>query len=111
MTEKPVVWVGSSRERLRAFPAEARRDAGHQLHVVQLGLPAADWRPMPSVGAGVVELRLHAAGEHRVVYVAKFAEAVYVLHAFEKKTRQTREADLGLARRNLAAVLQQRRAR
>ncbi|HVO45572.1 MAG TPA: type II toxin-antitoxin system RelE/ParE family toxin [Steroidobacteraceae bacterium] len=111
MTEKPVIWVGSSRERLRAFPVDARRDAGHQLHVVQLGLPPSDWRPMPSVGAGVVELRVHAAGEHRVVYVAKFAEALYVLHAFEKKTRQTREADLDLARRNLAAVLQQRRAR
>ncbi len=111
MTEKPVVWVGSSRERLRAFPAEARRDAGHQLHVVQLGLSPADWRPMPSVGAGVVELRVHAAGEHRVVYLAKFAEAIYVLHAFEKKTRQTREPDLHLARRNLAVVLQQRRTR
>ena len=106
-----MVWVGSARERLRAFPEAARREAGHQLHVVQFGLEPGDWRPMRSVGPGVAEIRVHAAGEFRVLYVAKFADALYVLHAFEKKTRQTREADLELARRNLAEVLRRRRGK
>jgi phage-related protein len=66
---------------------------------------------MPSVRAGVVEIRVHTGGEYRIVYVAKFAEAIYVLHAFGKKTRQTRGADLALARRNLAEVLRHRRTR
>lgn len=64
---------------------------------------------MRSVGSGVVEIRIHEKGEYRVLYVAKFAEAIYVLHAFPKKTRQTREADLDLARRNLAEALRHRR--
>lgn len=64
---------------------------------------------MRSVGPGVVEIRLHEQGEYRVLYVAKFAEAIYVLHAFPKKTRQTREADIEMARRNLAEVLGHRR--
>jgi phage-related protein len=63
---------------------------------------------MPSVGPGVVEIRLHAGGEYRVLYVAKFAEGVYVLHAFEKRTRQTRHSDVESARRNLAEVLRHR---
>lgn len=64
---------------------------------------------MRSVGAGVVEIRVHEEGEHRVLYVAKFSEAVYVLHAFPKKTQQTRQADIEIARRNLADVLRHRR--
>jgi phage-related protein len=64
---------------------------------------------MHSVGPGVVEIRIHAAGEYRVLYLARFSEGVYVLHAFEKKTRQTRKADVELARRNLAAVARYRR--
>jgi phage-related protein len=64
---------------------------------------------MRSVGPGVIEIRVHAAGEYRVFYVARFAEAVYVLHTFEKRTRQTRQADIELGRRNLAAVLKSRR--
>jgi phage-related protein len=78
---------------------------------VQLGEEPSDWKPMRSVGAGVVEVRMHAEGEHRLLLVARFAEAIYVLHAFEKKTQQTRQADLELGRRNLAAVLQRRRGR
>jgi phage-related protein len=64
---------------------------------------------MTSVGPGVVEIRVHEAGEYRVLYLAKFAEAVYVLHAFEKRTRQTRKSDIELARRNLAAVVRHRK--
>ena len=64
---------------------------------------------MRSVGAGVVEIRVHEGGQYRVLYLVKFAEGVYVLHAFEKRTRQTRKADIELARRNLAEVLRHRR--
>ena len=64
---------------------------------------------MRTVGPGVVEIRVHTGGEYRVLYLARFAEGVYVLHAFEKKTRQTRKADIELARRNLAEVARYRR--
>ena len=108
MPDKPLRWVGSSREDLRAFPEPAKRMAGYQLRRVQAGLMPDDWKVLPSVGAGVYEIRLHTGVEHRVFYVAKFAEAVYVLHAFEKRTRQTRPADIELAKQRLAEV---RRAR
>lgn len=65
---------------------------------------------MRSVGPGVIEIRIHAGGEYRVFYVARFEDAIYVLHAFEKRTRQTRLADIELGRRNLAEVLRSRRA-
>ena len=106
---KSLVWVGRALARVRSFPAGARREAGHQLYQVQLGLDPGDWKPMASVGAGVVEIRVHEGGEYRVLYLAKFAEAVYVLHTFEKRTRQTRKADIDLARENLAAVVRQRK--
>lgn len=109
MPAKPLFWVGGSLTRLRGFPAAARREAGHQLYQVQMGLEPSDWKSLRSVGPGVVEIRLHAGGEYRVMYVARFAEGVYVLHAFEKKTRQTRKADVELARRKLAEVARHRR--
>jgi phage-related protein len=108
VADKPLIWVGASLSRLRAFPVAARREAGHQLHRVQAGLEPSDWKPMRSVGPGVVEIRIHQEGEHRVLYVAKFAEAIYVLHAFSKKTQQTRQADIEMARRNVAEVLRHR---
>lgn len=100
--------MGTSLDRLRSFPEAARREAGHQLHRVQLGLEPSDWKPMRAVGAGVVEIRVHERGEYRVLYVAKFPEAIYALHAFAKKTQQTRQAEIEIARRNLADVLRHR---
>lgn len=97
--------MGSSLVELRGFPREARRRAGHQLHLVQLGLDPDDSKPMPSVGPGVHELRIHTGVEHRVLYVAKFREAVYVLHAFEKRTRTTPRSALDLARQRLGALM------
>lgn len=95
---KPLEFVGSSLDDLKAFPAEARRAAGFELSFVQRGLEPSDWKPMKGVGAGVMELRVHVLGEWRVLYVAKFARAVYVLHAFQKKTQKTRREDVELAR-------------
>jgi len=109
MADKPLRWAGTSLGDLRAFPEVARREAGYQLRRVQQGLLPDDWKPMASVGPGVVEIRLHSGVEHRVFYVAKFEEAIYVLHAFAKRTRQTRQADLELGRKRLADVMRSRR--
>jgi phage-related protein len=95
---KPLEFVGSSLDDLKEFPAEARRAAGFELSFVQRGLEPSDWKPMNAVGAGVRELRIHVLGEWRVLYVAKFATAVYVLHAFQKKTQKTGREDIELAR-------------
>ncbi len=108
MAEKPVAWLGSSLEDLRAFPADARRAAGYQLGRVQQGLLPTDWKPMSTVGQGVVEIRVHTRIEHRVFYVAKFDEAVYVLHAFEKRTRQTPQPEIALAQKRLADLIRRR---
>ena len=105
MVERPLAWLGSSLDDVRAFPAEAKRAAGYQLGRVQQGLMPDDWKPMSTVGAGVYEIRIHTELEHRVFYVAKYEDAIYVIHAFEKRTTQTREADIALARRRLADCL------
>lgn len=80
MAEKPLIWLGNSREAIRAFPDDARKIAGFQLWRVQRGLEPNDWKPLASIGPGVQEIRIHTGLEHRVLYVTKFAEAVYVLH-------------------------------
>jgi phage-related protein len=93
---------------LRAFPLNARRQVGFQLDRVQDGLQPDDWKPMPSVGVGVQEIRVRdETGAYRVIYVAKFSDAVYVLHAFQKKTQKTSRGDLDLKR--FAEVLQEQR--
>ena len=95
---KPVDFRGSSRDDLRAFPLAARREAGHQLDQVQHGQEPDDWKPMNTIGQGVREIRIRdAAGAFRIIYVAKLADAVHVLHCFQKKTAKTRKADLDLA--------------
>jgi phage-related protein len=110
MPLKPVIWVGSSLDDLRDFPDVARQRAGHNLHLVQLGLEPADWKPMTSVGAGVLELRIRTERAHRVFYLARFADAIYVLHAFEKKTQKTGKRDLEMGRARLREVLAMRRS-
>ncbi len=108
---KPVVWLGDSLARLRAAPAEIRSDAGYQLDLVQRGDTPTDFRPMPGVGSGVMEIRVHDEREFRMFYVARFQEAVYVLHCFVKKTRTTRKADIELGKQRYAAVLELRRSK
>jgi phage-related protein len=66
----------------------------------------SDWKPMPSVGPGVCEVRIHGDGEHRIIYVARFRHALYVLNAFRKKTQKTSKGDIGTARARFQAVLQ-----
>ena len=111
MPDKPVLRLGSTLEALRRFPIDARREVGYQLRKVQQGLLPDDWKPVRTVGPGTVEIRVHTGVEHRVFYVAKFEEAVYVLHAFEKRTPQTRQADIELARKRYGLALESRRSR
>ncbi|OYY75154.1 MAG: hypothetical protein B7Y40_01655 [Gammaproteobacteria bacterium 28-57-27] len=96
---KTLRFIGSSLDDLRDFPAEARRQVGFELDAVQRGMMPSDFKPMPTVGAGVYEIRVHVLGEWRVMYVARFEQSVYVLHAFQKKTQRTRKEDLELAAR------------
>jgi len=111
MIEKPLIWLGDSRDTIRAFPEDVRQRAGFQLWRVQRGLEPNDWKPMPSVGLGVQEIRIHTGRAHRVLYLARFAEAVYVLHVFEKRTRRTPPDDLDLARQRLGQLMKQRARR
>jgi phage-related protein len=102
---KRLVFLGDSLAELRKFPNGPRREAGVQLHKVQLGFEPSDWKPMQSVGAGVREIRIRdAAGAFRVLYVAHLADAVYVLHAFSKKTQQTAKLHLDLAVERLKQI-------
>ncbi len=109
MSDKALFWLGSSRADVRAFPSDARRLAGYQLRRVQKGLVPNDWKPVSSVGGGVREIRIRTGREHRVLYTVKFAQAVYVLHAFEKRTRKTRQRDLEVARERLRMLIMGRR--
>lgn len=104
MLQKPVVWLGSSLVDVRAFPRLARQRIGRALDLVQEGEEPPDWKPMPSVGPGVREIRVKIGVQYRVLYVARYAEAVYVLHVFEKKSQKTSERDLALGRKRLSMV-------
>jgi phage-related protein len=108
---KPIVWCGDSLRRLRDFPEDARRESGHQLNRVQQGLEPKDWKPMSIIGAGVREVRIHREGEFRVLYVANLPEAIYVLSAFEKKTRKTPQRELELATERFRSVAEESRRR
>lgn len=105
---KPIEFRGSSLDDLRAFPLPAKREAGHQLDQVQNGQEPGDWKPVNTVGQGVKEIRIRdAAGAFRVIYVAKFADAIYVLHCFQKKTAKTSKADLDLASKRYRDLLKE----
>ena len=101
---KKLRFIGSSLDDLKNFPADARREAGFELDTVQHGLMPSDFKPILSVGSGAYEIRLHILGEWRVIYVAKLANAVYVLHAFQKKTQKTRREDIELAARRYQQI-------
>ena len=95
---KPIAFVGGALDDLRDFPPDACREAGYQLDNVQRGLDPDDWKPMASIGLGVREIRVRDnVGAFRVVYIARLPDAIYVLHAFQKKTQQTAQRDLDLA--------------
>ena len=102
---KPIVWIGSSLDDLKAFPDSARQAAGYQLSKVQHGERPDDWKPMGAIGVGVSEIRIRdATGAFRVIYVARFGNAVYVLHAFPKRSQKTSWQDVDLARKRFRSI-------
>lgn len=108
---KKLSFIDSSLDDLRSFPDEARQEVGYQLDKVQQGLEPDDWKPFPTVGQGVKEIRVRDAdGIYRAMYVAKFEDAVYVLHCFQKKTQATSKPDVELARKRFKSLIQEKKA-
>ena len=105
VSRKQSHFMGSSQGDLKAFPDEARRDAGFNLDAVQRGLEPEDWKSLKTIGAGVNEIRVKdATGAYRVIYLATRPAAVYVLHCFQKKTEKTSQHDIELARKRFKAI-------
>jgi phage-related protein len=108
--ERQIRWIGSAYDDLLAFPTDARKEAGFQLGKVQAGLEPTDWKPFDEVGAGTREIRIpDASGIYRVMYVAKFEEAIYVLHCFQKKSQMTSRPDKVIVGARYRAVVRARK--
>ena len=101
---KHIEFCGQSLDTIRTFPVRAKRECGHQLDMVQRGMDPQNWKPLGQIGPGVREIRVQDQGQYRVIYVAKFEDAIYVLHAFHKKTQQIRKADKDIAKREYLLV-------
>lgn len=102
---KDLYFAGTSLEDLKAFPVDAKREAGFQLDRVQYNLDPADWKPMKTIGPGVRKIRIRCSdGAFRVIYTAKVGNNVFVLHAFRKKTQRTPHRDIELARQRLKEI-------
>ncbi|MDO4224078.1 MAG: type II toxin-antitoxin system RelE/ParE family toxin [Acinetobacter sp.] len=105
---KAIQFLGTSLDDIRDFPDDIKQDAGYQLHKVQTGEMPDDFKYMRTVGVGVVEIRLRDSnGIYRVIYTAKFADTVYVLHAFTKKTQKTASSDLAIAKSRFNQLMQE----
>jgi phage-related protein len=108
--KKPIRWQGSSLDDLKEFPEVARHEAGVQLNRVQAGLDPDDWKPFSEVGPGTREIRIRDGnGAFRVMYVAKFEDAIYVLHCFQKKSQQTTLRDKSLATARYRKMMEERK--
>lgn len=104
--QKPIEWLGSSKQDLRDFPTLARQRAGYQLELIQDGEEPSDWKPMESVGPGAREIRIKCRdGAFRVFYVVSRSEAIYVLHAFRKTTEKTQRCDIDLAKARYRSLI------
>ena len=101
---KPLSFVGSSLDDLRAFPAAVRHAIGVELMRIQFGGVPTNFKSLKEAGSGAYEMRVHLDGAWRVIYVAKFEKAIYVLHAFQKKTQRTAHSDIELAARRYKLI-------
>jgi phage-related protein len=108
MDDKPINWIGSSRKDVRDFPEEAKRKTGLQLLAIQRGEEPVDFKPMSTIGKGVQEIRIRTENAYRVFYVARFAEAIYVLHSFQKKTQKTTKQDIEIGQQRYQQMLEYR---
>mgnify|MGYP000591116457 CR=1 FL=1 len=108
--KKKNVFIGRSLKDIKNFPLSAKRETGFQLDRVQNGNTTFDWKPMPTIGSGVQEIRIKEDnGIFRIIYVAKFEGKVYVLHAVQKKTQKTTNFDLDIAKKAYKEVLEERK--
>ncbi len=105
---KRIQWLGDSYQIIKAYPTYVRQEIGYNLDKIQRGLEPFDWKPMESIGKGVKEIRIHENNEYRVLYVAKFEEAIYVLHSFVKKTQKTARKDIALGQKRYVEMLNSR---
>ncbi len=106
---KTLKFVGTSLDDIRSFPDSVKQQAGYQLHKVQQGKDPSDWKPMQTIGKGVREIRIKGQNHYRVIYVASFSDAVYVLHAFQKKSQKTDKRDLDIAKSRFKRMKNPRR--
>lgn len=109
MPDKPIYWIGTSKQDIVQFPLDAKRKAGFQLRAVQRGNSPTDFKPMSIVGKGVEEIRIKTGEAYRIFYVARLTEAVYVLHAFNKKTQNTSKKDIEIGKQRYQAMLEFRK--
>ena len=109
MSDKPIYWIGTSKQDIAKFPQDAKRKAGFQLRAVQRGDSPTDFKPMSILGKGVEEIRIKTCEAYRVFYVARFAEAVYVLHAFNKKKQKTSKRDIEIGKQRYQAMTEFRK--
>jgi phage-related protein len=110
MEDKPIYWIGKSQEDLASFPEDARRKAGFNLRAVQRGEPPSDFKPMSIVGKGVEEIRVKTEDAYRIFYVARFSEAVYVLHSFQKQTQKTSKQDIQIGQQRYRQMMEYRQS-
>ena len=103
---KDAFFLGDSRKRIIDFPADVKREAGHQISRVQAGMEPNDWKPMPTIGASVKEIRINIMGAFRVIYLATLPDNVYVIHAFQKKTPRTSKVDIDLAKNRFKQLME-----
>ena len=102
---RKIVFEGDSLQLIKSMPNNAKRRAGYELDLVQRDREPLNWKPFPSIGQGVREIRVQIGGQFRIFYVAKFMDTVHVLHAFQKKTQKTRASDIDLARNRYQDIL------
>lgn len=100
ITLRPLVWMGDSRKNIREFPDDVQKSVGYALQLVQAGETPMEAKPFKGVGSGVYEIvKRYDTDTYRAVYAVKIGEKVYVLHAFQKKSKQgikTPQADIDL---------------
>ena len=109
MLDKPIYWIGTSKEDIAKFPSDAKKKAGFQLRAVQKGDSPTDFKPMSIVGKGVEEIRIKTGEAYRIFYVARFPEAVYVLHAFNKKVQKTSKKDIVIGKQRYQTMIEFRK--
>jgi len=108
MSIKPIRWVGSAREEIQSLPEDARKEVGFALWTLQQGIQPSDFKPMSIVGKGVEEIRIRTEDSYRVFYIVRFEEAIYVLHAFQKKTQKTAKKNIDVGQKRYKQLLQNR---